>query len=87
MIEVSTIAPTDAVSVYSIRVKGTQPHMTIAEINAEITKIREERDALANREKALTSCIETLARKREMIREEIQREESGQTLFDDMFGG
>ena len=87
MIEVSTIAPTDAVSVYIKRVKGTQPHMTIAEINAEITKIREERDALANREKALTSCIEMLARKREMIREEIQREESGQTLFDDMFGG
>ena len=61
--------------------------MTIAEINAEITKIREERDALANREKALTSCIEMLARKREMLREEIEREESGQTLFDDMFGG
>ena len=61
--------------------------MTIAEINAEITKIREERDALSFREKVLTSCIETLARKREMIREEIQREESGQTLFDDMFGG
>ena len=62
-------------------------NMTIAEINAEITKIREERDVLANREKALTSCIEMLARKREMLREEIEREESGQTLFDDMFGG
>lgn len=62
-------------------------NMTIAEINAEITKIREERDALANREKALTSCIMMLARKREMLREEIEREESGQTLFDDMFGG
>jgi uncharacterized coiled-coil DUF342 family protein len=61
--------------------------MTIAEINAEITKIREERDSLANREKALTSCIMMLARKREMLREEIEREESGQTLFDDMFGG
>ena len=62
-------------------------NMTIAEINAEITKIREARDALANREKALTSCIMMLARKREMLREEIEREESGQTLFDDMFGG
>ena len=61
--------------------------MTIAEINAEITKIREERDILSQREKALTSCIEMLARKREMLREEIIREESGQTLFDDMFGG
>ena len=61
--------------------------MTIAEINAEITKIREERDILSQREKALTSCIEMLARKREMMREEIIREESGQTLFDDMFGG
>jgi uncharacterized coiled-coil DUF342 family protein len=61
--------------------------MTIAEINAEITKIREERDSLANREKALTSCIMMLARKREMLREEIEREKSGQTLFDDMFGG
>ena len=62
-------------------------NMTIAEINAEITKIREERDSLANREKALTSCIMMLARKREMLREEIEREKSGQTLFDDMFGG
>ena len=61
--------------------------MTIAEINAEITKIREERDSLANREKALTSCIMMLARKREMLREEIECEKSGQTLFDDMFGG
>ena len=48
-------------------------NMTIAEINAEITKIREERDVLANREKALTSCIMMLARKREMLREEIER--------------
>ena len=62
-------------------------NMTIAEINAEITKIREERDSLANREKALTSCIMMLARKREMLREEIEREKSGQTLFDDIFGG
>ena len=61
--------------------------MTISEINTEITKIREERDRLANQEQILTDCIMNLVRKREMLREEIIREESGQTLFDDMFGG
>ena len=61
--------------------------MTIAEINAEITNIREERDRLAHQEQILTDCIMNLVRKREMLREEIIREESGQTLFDDMFGG
>lgn len=61
--------------------------MTIADINAEITKIREERDRLANQERILTDCIHQLTLKREMLREEIIREESGQTLFDDMFGG
>jgi uncharacterized coiled-coil DUF342 family protein len=57
--------------------------MTIIEINQEINRIREERDRLVNQEQVLTNCILSLAAKREELRREI----TGDTLFDDMFGG
>lgn len=57
--------------------------MTIIEINKEINRIREERDRLAQQEQVLTNCILSLAAKREELRREI----TGDTLFDDMFGG
>ena len=57
--------------------------MTIIEINQEINRIREERDQLAQQEQVLTNCILALAAKREELRREI----TGDTLFDDMFGG
>ena len=57
--------------------------MTIIEINQEINRIREERDRLAQQEQVLTNCILALAAKREELRREI----TGETLFDDMFGG
>ena len=57
--------------------------MSIIEINQEINKLREERDRLAQQEQVLTNCILALAAKREEIRREI----TGDTLFDEMFGG
>ena len=57
--------------------------MTIIELNQEITRIREERDRLVQQEQVLTDCILSLAAKRE----ELRRETTGDTLFDDMFGG
>ena len=57
--------------------------MTIIEINQEINRIREERDKMVQQEEVLTNCILSLAAKREELRREI----TGDTLFDDMFGG
>ena len=57
--------------------------MTIIEINQEINKLREERDNISRQEEVLTNCILALAAKREEIRREI----TGDTLFDEMFGG
>ena len=56
--------------------------MTIIEINQEINRIREERDKMVQQEQVLTNCILSLAAKREELRREI----TGDTLFDDIFG-
>ena len=57
--------------------------MTIIEINREIDKLRMERDQVSQKEEVLTKCIRALAAQREELRREI----TGDTLFDDMFGG
>ena len=58
--------------------------MTIQEIRAEITAMREERDALLAKTNHLTQCIVELAKKRDQMIEKSNPDKVD--LFTEMFG-
>jgi len=67
-----------------IPIKGTQ--MTRVEINAELTKLRFEREKAQREVDNIQACMNELMRKRNELDRQLEVEEMG-TLFDQMFGG
>jgi peptidoglycan hydrolase CwlO-like protein len=67
-----------------IPIKGTQ--MTRIEINAELTKLRFEREKAQREVDNIQACMNELMRKRNELDRQLEVEEMG-TLFDQMFGG
>jgi len=60
--------------------------MTRIEINAELTKLRFEREKAQREVDNIQACMNELMRKRNELDRQLEVEEMG-TLFDQMFGG
>jgi chromosome segregation ATPase len=60
--------------------------MTRVEINAELTKLRFEREKAQRAVDNIQACMNELMRKRNELDRQLEVEEMG-TLFDQMFGG
>ena len=60
--------------------------MTRIEINAELTKLRFEREKAQREVDNIQACTNELMRKRNELDRQLEVEEMG-TLFDQMFGG
>ena len=60
--------------------------MNRVEINKEMDKLREERDAALRTAENAQQCMNALMSRRNRLDEE-EEERSGQMLFDQMFGG
>ena len=60
--------------------------MTRVEINAELTKLRFEREKAQREVDNIQACMNELVRKRNELDRQLEIEEMG-TLFDQMFGG
>jgi len=60
--------------------------MTRVEINAELTKLRFEREKAQREVDNIQACMNELMRKRNELDRQLEIEEMG-TLFDQMFGG
>jgi peptidoglycan hydrolase CwlO-like protein len=60
--------------------------MTRVEINAELTKLRFEREKAQREVDNIQACMNELMRKRNELDRQLEVEEMG-TLFDQMFGG
>jgi uncharacterized coiled-coil DUF342 family protein len=60
--------------------------MTRVEINAELTKLRFEREKAQREVDNIQACMNELVRKRNELDRQLEVEEMG-TLFDQMFGG
>ena len=65
--------------------------MTFSEKMTELEKaaaaFRDERSKLERQLENVQACLNAIQIKRNCLRIEAERERSGQTLFDDMFGG
>ena len=65
--------------------------MTFSEKMTELEKaaaaFRDERSKLEQQLENVQACLNAIQVKRNCLRIEAERERSGQTLFDDMFGG
>ena len=65
--------------------------MTFCEKMTELEKaaaaFRDERSKLERQLENVQACLNAIQIKRNCLRIEAERERSGQTLFDDMFGG
>ena len=59
----------------------------MAELETAATAFRDERSKLEIQLKNVQACLDAIQIKRNCLRIEAERERSGQTLFDDMFGG
>ena len=59
----------------------------MAELEKAATAFRDERSKLEIQLKNVQACLNAIQTKRNCLRIEAERERSGQTLFDDMFGG
>lgn len=59
----------------------------MAELETAATAFRDERSKLEAQLKNVQACLNAIQVKRNCLRIEAERERSGQTLFDDMFGG
>lgn len=60
--------------------------MTRVEINAELSKLRFEREKAQREVDNIQACMNELMRKRNELDRQLEVEEMG-TLFDQMFGG
>ena len=60
--------------------------MTRVEINAELSKLRFEREKAQREVDIIQACMNELVRKRNELDRQLEVEEMG-TLFDQMFGG
>ena len=59
----------------------------MSELEKAATAFRDERSKLEVQLANVQACLNAIQIKRNCIRIEAERERSGQTLFDDMFGG
>ena len=59
----------------------------MAELETAATTFRDERSKLERQLENVQACLNAIQVKRNCLRIEAERERSGQTLFDDMFGG
>ena len=59
----------------------------MAELEKTATELRDERSKLECQLANVQACLNAVQIKRNCLRIEAERERSGQTLFDDMFGG
>ena len=59
----------------------------MSELEAAATAFRDERSKLEQQLANVQACLNAIQVKRNCLRIEAERERSGQTLFDDMFGG
>ena len=59
----------------------------MTELEKAATAFRDERSKLEAQLENVQACLNAIQIKRNCLRIEAERERSGQTLFDDMFGG
>ena len=59
----------------------------MTELEKAATAFRDERSKLERQLENVQACLNAIQVKRNCLRIEAERERSGQTLFDDMFGG
>ena len=59
----------------------------MTELEKAATAFRDERSKLERQLENVQACLNAIQSKRNCLRVELHRERSGQTLFDDMFGG
>ena len=59
----------------------------MSELEKAATAFRDERSKLERQLENVQACLNAIQIKRNCLRIEAERERSGQTLFDDMFGG
>ena len=59
----------------------------MSELEKAATAFRDERSKLEQQLQNVQACLNAIQVKRNCLRVEAERERSGQTLFDDMFGG
>ena len=59
----------------------------MSELEKAATSFRDERSKLEAQLDNVQACLNAIQVKRNCLRIEAERERSGQTLFDDMFGG
>lgn len=78
---------------YTKFIKQTNPmdfqefNSKMSELEKAATAFRDERSKLEIQLKNVQACLDAVQIKRNCLRVELHRERSGQTLFDDMFGG